>query len=40
MKFDESPGAEPYDVQFVKWMTKEKVNKFYLIEPRVMMILS
>ena len=25
MKFDDSPGSEPYDVQFVKWMTREKV---------------
>ena len=25
MKFDDSAGSEPYDVQFAKWMTKEKV---------------
>lgn len=25
MKFDDSPGSEPYDVQFVKWITREKV---------------
>ncbi|XP_019856948.1 PREDICTED: kynurenine--oxoglutarate transaminase 3-like [Amphimedon queenslandica] len=24
IKFDESTGSEPYDVQFAKWMTKEK----------------
>ena len=29
MKFDDSPGSEPYDVQFVKWMTREKVKLLY-----------
>ena len=34
MKFDDSPGSEPYDVQFVKWMTREKV---YCIMTRCIM---